>query len=108
VLVRFAAARGRERCTWKASRPLRCGERTEGWRYDARRHDRYFDGPRYKYETRYGYEPRYGSMGSFAWEQYHRDHQNGGAGYPPDPSLAPSLDCIQQRAMIIFKLVPTV
>jgi hypothetical protein len=56
--------------TKKSRLTSRTAPRTEGWRYDVRRHDRYFDGPRYRYESRYGYEPRYGSMGSFAWEQY--------------------------------------
>ena len=42
---------------------------TDASRYDARGYDRYFDGPRYRYQPRYGYEPRW-SRGSFAWAPY--------------------------------------
>jgi hypothetical protein len=44
--------------------------RTDGWRYDPRRHDRYFDGSRYRYEPHYGYEPRY-DAGALAWAPYY-------------------------------------
>jgi hypothetical protein len=45
--------------------------RADASRYDARRYDRYFNGPRYGYEPRYEYVPRYGSRGSFASAPYY-------------------------------------
>jgi hypothetical protein len=49
----------------------RTAPRADGSRYDARRYDRYFDGPHYGYEPRYGSESRYGSRGSFASAPYY-------------------------------------
>jgi hypothetical protein len=56
--------------TKKSRLTSRTAPRADGWRYDARRHDRYFDARRYRNEPRYGYERRY-DAGALAWSPYY-------------------------------------